>query len=198
MSFTLMRATVKSPCQLHVRHVQHRGIEDSVRPQHSPVRQGIARVRGFDRKHRERLARLHAPQSAARQQDVVARGEAQMAEITVQLARSLMDEEEIVAVGVAHQVIHAPGRALPEAHAHGRIRHDFRGLPGLESALCGGAGEIERVRAQRTFECHPSRRRMAVIEVRGGPEETFLADLAFERAGRQIRMRLPRGFAFHV
>ncbi len=39
---------------------------------------------------------------------------------------------------------------------------------------------------------------MAVIEMRGRAEETFLADLALVRARRQIGVRLARGLAFDL
>src|SRR6185436_14823979 len=57
---------------------------------------------------------------------------------------------------------------------------------------------VEGVRAQWPFEVHPAGGWMQVIEVRGGAEKAFLADLAFKGAGRQIGVRLPRCLALDL
>ena len=68
----------------------------------------------------------------------------------------------------------------------------LRGSPGRK-LVARKFRAIEGVRAQRTFEVHPARGRMPVVEMRGGTEETLFADLALERARRQVGVRLARG-----
>ena len=58
-------------------------------------------------------AHLDPPHRAARQDDVVAGPELEMAVIAEQIAGTLVDEQQVVAVGVAREVVH-PGRRAPE------------------------------------------------------------------------------------
>src|SRR5918994_2024539 len=114
----------------------------------------------------------------------------------MQVARTLMQEQQIVAVRVAHQMIHR-SRGLPEAYAHVAIAQHVRGLP--RRALCTREFvQIERMRPQRTFECGPPRRRMLVMKERGRTEEAFLADLALVRTGRHVGVSLPRSRALDL
>ncbi len=59
----------------------------------------------------------------------------------------------------------------------------------VQSKACGRSGPSK-------FD--PAGGRMAVIEMRGGAEEAFLADLALVGARRQVGMRLARGLAFNL
>ena len=59
----------------------------------------------------------------------------------------------------------------------------------VQSKACGRSGPSK---------LHPAGGRMAVIEVRGGAEEAFLADLALEGARGQVGVRLARGLAFDL
>src|SRR5688572_8257058 len=108
----------------------------------------------------------------------------------MQVASALVQEQQVVAVRVAHEMVHRR-RCLPEAYAHVPIAQHVRGLP--RRALCSRElVQIECVRPQRTFECCPARRRMLVMEERGRAEEAFLADLALVRSGGQVGVSLPR------
>jgi len=69
----------------------------------------VARVGGLDHQHVERRRRLDAPHRAAGQHHVVTRLQRQSPEIAVQLAGAAVDEQQLVAVGVAREARHAPG-----------------------------------------------------------------------------------------
>jgi hypothetical protein len=114
---------------IELRHIEHRRIEERVRSNEALLGQAVAALRRLDQESGEWLARFDAPECAARQQDVIPRGEAQMSEIAEKLARAGVDEQDLIAVRIAHQVVHAPGGALPEAQAHGCICDNFGGLP---------------------------------------------------------------------
>src|SRR5260370_12498683 len=116
-----------------------------------------------------------------------------MAEIAEQAAAALMDEEQLVAVAVAHETVHLPLGA-PLAEAQMRVRQHRVGLPRR-----GGdgvdLGEVEGARTQRSLPARPAGRRMSVVELGRGAEEPLLPHLALIGAGRQIGMSLARGDA---
>ena len=118
-----------------------------------------------------------------------------MAEIAEELARALMDEQQQIAVGIAHQMRHGFGAGARSRSGNAHWQSSGAGPNGSFDRSRRLHG-IEGARPQRTFEARPAGRRMAVIDVRRGPEEAVAADLALERAGRQIGMGLARGFAF--
>src|SRR6266849_10681685 len=67
----------------------------------------------------------------------------------------------------------------------------------LQRRTAGGRRPgVKGARAQRPLERGPAGRRMAMIDMGGGPEETVAADLALEGALGQVGMGLPGGFAF--
>ncbi len=100
-----------------------------------------------------------------------------------------MDEQELVAVLVAHEMVHRPVR-LPVADPDVAVRHERRGVP-RRAPRGGQLAEVVRVRNQRARETVPRGRRMLVMEMRGRAEEPLLAHLAFERPRRQVGVRLP-------
>src|SRR5262249_37815273 len=57
----------------------------------------------------------------------------------------------------------------------------------------GEAGEVERPRTDGALELDPVGRLVLVVELRRGPEEALLADLALVGASGQPDMRLARG-----
>ncbi len=186
-------ALLRDEGSVHRRNIEHRRIEDCVRAEHALVRQRVAGVRGFDEHRGQRLLRLDPPHRAARNDDIVAGGEREMAIVAMQVARALMQEQQIVTIRVAHKMIHRR-RCLPEANAHVAIAQYVGGIP-RRALRARQLVQIERMRPHRTFERCPARRRMLVMEERSGPEEPFLADLALVRAGGQVGMRLARGRA---
>jgi len=111
-------------------------------------------------------------------------------------AQMLMQKQQIVAVCIAHQMIHRR-RGLPEADAHVAIAEHICGLP-WRALRARQLVQVERMRPQRTFERGPARRRMLVMEERRGPEEAFLADLALVRAGRHVGVCLARSRALDL
>src|SRR5690554_3550049 len=134
------------------------------------------------------------PHRAARDHDVIARHQAQMTVIAEELAGTRMDEQQVIAVRIAYQMIHRRAE-VPVANAHVRVVQNVGGLP-RRSLIARNAIQIERMRPQWPFERNPTRRRMLVMKERRRPEEALLADLALIRPRRQIRMRLARGGTF--
>src|SRR5258705_250753 len=125
--------------------------------------------------------------------DAVAGAEREMAEIAEQLAPALMQEQQLVAVAVAGEVVHdAAGPPQPQADMG--VVQNLRRIPRRRLRLVE-PGEVEGPRPQRPFERHPAGRGMAMIEVGGGAEEPLLADLALVGAGRQGGVSLARGDA---
>jgi hypothetical protein len=100
-----------------------------------------------------------------------------------------VDEQQLVAVGVAGQRRHGLGQ-LPEADFDsGVLQHHARG-PGRR---VGGvhARKVERAGPQRTLEVDPARRRATMMQEGGGPEEALLGNLALVGALRQVGVSLP-------
>ena len=109
-------------------HVEHGGIEDRGVAHQPLLGEPIAVVGRLDHQdHRGALAG-DAPLRAARQQDVVAVAELEMAPIAEEIARALVHEQELVAVAVAHEVIHFAA-GTPEPVAQMRVREKLVGLP---------------------------------------------------------------------
>ncbi|HEY4968724.1 MAG TPA: hypothetical protein VII35_02400 [Steroidobacteraceae bacterium] len=115
-----------------------------------------------------------------------------MAEIAEEFAGAAMNEEHLIAVAVAYQVIHVSRGALPEAHPQRRIAEDFGGIPRRRYRLRRQCDEVKGVRTQWAFELHPAGGRVAVVKVRRRAKEAVLTHLAFERAGWQVGVRLAR------
>ena len=116
-----------------------------------------------------------------------------MTEIAVELAGAGMDEEQLIAIAVAHEMIHVAGGALPETQLQRAIAGDLGRLERRGPGLRRQCRKIEGVRPQRPLELNPAGGRMTVIKMSGGAKEAVLAHLPLERAGRQVRMRLARG-----
>ena len=113
-----------------------------------------------------------------------------------------MDEHELIAVGVAGQVIHGT-RQAPESNAAMTIPEQRMGGPRRCHRLTlhrapGQLVEIERVRTQRSFETAPARRWMTMMKECSRAEETLFAHLALERTRRQIGVGLPTGVSRDV
>ena len=138
--------------------------------------------------------RRQPPHRAARQQNVIAVAIGHVPEVAEQIAVALMDEQQLVAVGIAHQMRHRL-RQLPDARTGSELFDSSSA--DLNGSFCASAAffGIERARRQRAFEIAPARRRIAVIDMRRGAEEPVAPDLALVRAFRQIGMRLARGLA---
>src|SRR5229473_1615992 len=78
-----------------------------------------------------------------------------------------------------------------------RIGHHQLGVPGAR--LAGGElVEVESARADGAVEFHPVSRLVLVVELRRGPEEALLADLALVGALGQADMGLARGGALDL
>jgi hypothetical protein len=88
------------------RRVEHRRVEDGVRPDQALVRQQVGAAGRLDHQQAHRLVRLQPPHGAPRQEDVVALADFEVPVVAEQSARALVDEQQVVAVGVARQVIH--------------------------------------------------------------------------------------------
>ena len=99
-----------------------------------------------------------------------------------------MDEQQLVAVAVAHERAHLV-REFPEPHFGRGVPQHHRRIPGRGLRFVQ-AVEIERARAQRTFEVRPARGRARVMKERRRPEEAFLRSLALVRAVRHVGVRL--------
>jgi hypothetical protein len=181
---------------VYARRIEHRGVEDRVRSDESLVRQAVRIVGGLDEQRAQRLRAGDAPQGAARDQDVVARFEREVAIVAEEVARARVDEQQIVSVGVAGELRHGAAER-PVTHAHRGVVQELGRIPRRRFAA-RELGAIEGVRTQRPFEVHPAGGGMHVIEMRGGAEEAFLADLALERAGGQVGVGLARGLALDL
>ncbi len=96
------------------RHVEHCRVEQGMRPEQSLLGQQIGGVGRLDQQQRSAGRTFQPPQGATRQHEVIARGELQVSEVAVQLTLSAMHEQQLIAIGVPHQVIHAGGE-LPVA-----------------------------------------------------------------------------------
>ena len=122
-----------------------------------------------------------------------------MAEVAVEIARALVDEQELVAIRVAREVIHAARRALCQKRTRTEVLVSISGArPGLGRCLRSRSREVEGMRPQRPLERDPPRGRMPVMQMGRGAEEPFLADLPLVGAGRQVGVRLARGGALDV
>src|SRR5216683_5857620 len=165
------------------RYVEHGGIEDRVGAEHALVGQAVAVVRRLDEENGHGTIAFDPPHRAAGQYDIIAVAKSQMAEIAEQAAAALVDEDQLVAVAVAHQAIHASfGAPLPKAQM--RVRQHGVGLP-RRGGNRVDSGEVESTWAQRPFPARPAGRRMDVIELRRGPKKTLLTHLALIGAGGQ-------------
>src|SRR5690606_25219319 len=118
----------------------------------------------------------------------------QMAEIAVEMPGTLVDEQQVVTVAVAHQMAHG-AVGLPQPQLDIGIVQRQRRLQ-WAVALAGDVVEVEGMRAQRAFPVDPASRRMLVMQVRSGAEEAFAAHLALEGALREIAVRLTRAVPF--
>src|SRR5262245_10650675 len=114
--------------------------------------------------------------------------------IAEQIAGTFMDEDQVVAVGVAREARHLAAEA-PVTEPHRAVVQDRRRVPwGVRQAV--DLREIEGARAEITFPARPSRGRMAVIHLRGRAEEAILAQLSLIAAGRQVGVGLARSVPF--
>ncbi len=180
--------------RVELRRIQRCRIEDRVRPQYAALRQPIAAVRRLDQQGGGGGLGLQPPHRAARQQQIVALAIGEMAEIAEEVAIALMDEQKYVAIGIALQLRHRR-LATPQrdpAMGVGKQQRAFVRLGGRRLDRLHG---VEGAWPERPLEVRPAGRRMFVIDMRRRPEETVAADLALERAGRQVGMRLARGLA---
>ena len=99
-----------------------------------------------------------------------------------------MHEQQLVAVGVARQILHGRGE-FPESHVERGVAEHLwrvprRGLAAIQR------GEVEGARAQGPLEPAPAGWRMGVMEEGGGSEEAFLGNLALKSARRQVGVGL--------
>ncbi len=108
-----------------LRHIEQRRVEDRVVPDQALVRKHVARVRRLDQQKVHRRGAVDAPHRAARHDHVVAGLYAQVPEIAVQIALAGMHEQQLIAVGVAGQSIHA-GAEAPESDAAVGVRREPR------------------------------------------------------------------------
>src|SRR5690242_14614629 len=90
---------------------------------------------------------------------------------------------------MVHLAAHAP-----VADLHLGVAEEARRLPRRRLRVAELV-EIEGARPQATRPVAPTGRRVGVIHLGDRAEESFLAELALEGAGRQVRMRLARGNA---
>jgi len=190
MSETALRRFT-STC--HGASSEHRGVEDRVVAHEALVRQLVARIGGLDHEQVERSGALDAPHRAARQHHVVPRLDAEAPEVAVQLARTRVQEQQIVAVRVARQARHAAGQA-PVADPAVRVDQHLLRRPRTRLAR-REFREVEGPRLQRPGELGPAGGRMAVVEESRRPEEALLAHLPLVGALRQVAVRLPRSGA---
>ncbi len=119
-----------------------------------------------------------------------------MTEIAVEIAFAVMDKQELVAVGIAGQMLH---RAVhgPDADFQIGIGQQHRRFEGI-GTFRRRRQRVEGVRAQGPLEMRPAGGRMPVIELGGRTEEAVAAHLALIGSLGQIGMGLTRGFAFRA
>ena len=175
---------------VHDRGVEHRRVELGVRAEQPAVRQCVVADGRFDHQDGGRRGGAKSPHATTRKVEIITGREDQPAIVAEQLARALVDEEQLVAVGVAGQGGHrAP--EFPEPDLDLGVAKNARRLPrqGL-----GGVHrrEIEGARPQRALERGPARRRSLVMEEGGGPEKALLGDLALVGAFRHVGVGLAR------
>lgn len=177
-----------------MRVLQHRQVEDRLRAEQALVRQLIGAVGVLDQQEVARCAGLDAPGGATGDQQVVAVAVLQMAEVAVEMPTAFMDEQQLVTIGVAHQMAHGAVGA-PDAQLDvGVVQRQRRRQRAV--ALAGNVVEVERMRTQRALPVDPAGGRMLMVQVRGGAEEALTAHLALVCALRQVAMRLTRALAF--
>ncbi len=166
---------VRAEGLVHLRRVEHGRVVEGVTAQQALVRRAEVGVRRLDHQDRGRRARPQSPHGPARQVEIVAGRIDQAAIVAEQLALALMDEQQLVAVGVAGQRRHGR-RQLPEADLDGGVvqhhgRAPRRGLRLVQPRQVEGAGP------QGTLELHPAGGRALVVQEGGGTEEALLGDL---------------------
>ena len=143
------------------------------------------------------LLRRQPPHRAARDHDVVAVAIVQMAVVAEQVARALVDEQQLVAVAVARQLGHRLGRASRCASAGADCSAPARPATGSPCAVASLLRSKARGRSGPSNST-PAGRRVPVMELRGGAEEALLADLALVGALGQVGMGLARGRALDL
>ena len=145
----------------------------------------------LDHQHGHGLGALDPPHRAARQDQVVALVEREVAVVAEQIARAGVDEQQLVAVAVAREMVHV-AIGVPEAQLDVGVVQHRRRLPGLR-ARCS----LSLARSKARGRSGPSQ----LVQPVGGclwyimrrrAEEAFLAQLALERALGQVGVRLAR------
>ena len=114
--------------------VEHAGIEYGVLAEQSFLRELVAGIAGLHQQCGDRFADVDAPHGAAWNHDIVAGGDCQVTEVAKQFAGTAVEEQKIVAVGIACQRRHA-ARKLPNAHPQRRVSQNVGRQPrrGLRS-----------------------------------------------------------------
>jgi hypothetical protein len=113
-------ALLRAERVVDLRHVEHRGIEHRVLACDAALGEPVAVAARFDEQRRKCTRRVDAPHRAARKHHVVAVAQREMAIIAIQVAVAFVHEQQLVAIAVAHEVVHGTGRA-PEADTHVRV-----------------------------------------------------------------------------
>lgn len=86
--------------------------------------QRIACVACLDQEREHGLGTGHTPHCAARHENVVTTFESEVAVVTEQVAAPLVNEQQLVAIRIANQVIHCTARA-PETNPYRSVEEDF-------------------------------------------------------------------------
>jgi len=139
-----------------------------MRAQQAAIRQRKMRVRRFDDQdfNQVRRATIHEPHRTTRQIDVVARLNLYVAPVGVEVAKSLVNEQQRVAIRVSRDafliVRHAPVAQLARLAVQDHWRLPRRGRATAATAM--RAREIKRARPQRPLKTGPTRRRLRMIE----------------------------------
>ena len=186
-------------------HVQGRRIEDGVIAHQSLVRQLITVFRRLYHQDEEGRGGLDAPHGATGDHHIVAISQDEVSVVAVELSAPLVNEQELVAIGVAHQKRHGLMQA-PDAVAAVGVAENIRHHPGGEGAhLLLQIVQVKRPWPKRPLPVDPVGGSMLVVHVGGRTEEARAPQLALiDGLLRQIGMglagvgSLPMGEAYPV
>ena len=178
---------------VETRVVEHRRIEDRLWAEQALVRQLVGAVGVLDQQEVAGRARFDAPGGTARDHQIVAVAVFQVAEVAIEVPRPVVDEQQLVAVAVAHQVAHG-AVGLPHAQLDVGVVQGQRRFQ-RAVALAGNLVEVEGVRAQRPFPINPAGGRVLVVQVGHRAEEALAAHFPLVGAFGEIAVGLARVLA---
>ena len=172
-------------------HVKHAGVKGQVATEHRIFGQAVRRIGGFDHQHLDRAGGLDPPHGAARQDEVVALDQRDVAEIAKKFALAFLHEQQLVAIGIAHQMVHVSA-GFPIADLDRGIDQQLGGIPRRGRELDATTG-IEEIGTRAVLvNRRPGRGWVAMVEVGRRAEEGITRQFALPQAVGNVGVGLAR------